>query len=177
MGLFRQLKGPGAFKAPVGLCLIRAAGSWWIGVCLCTGKGMWTGLGWVPPRQHSDSAIRASGRRGVACNRSIPGWAEETLDAGAGVDEVWVYPRVGGGNPLQRLRLRLPVGLSPGGRRKHESRGIAAIRRRSIPGWAEETSLETPKISRCAVYPRVGGGNAWVFDTDYLLNSGGCQGS
>ena len=70
-----------------------------------------------------------------------------------------VYPRVGGGNLMQALRVVADAGLSPRGRGKPPRACSRLSILRSIPAWAGETRSFKAAIRRTAVYPRVGGGN------------------
>ena len=61
-----------------------------------------------------------------ACScRSIPAWAGETRENRMQDGAIRVYPRVGGGNPLDALTPRVVSGLSPRGRGKLMLSGIA----------------------------------------------------
>ena len=96
---------------------------------------------------------------GVVHRRSIPAWAGETV----GVVDIQiiteVYPRVGGGNELEKVNGRIGGGLSPRGRGKlHHIVGQIGGDR-SIPAWAGETFSAAPSGCGGRVYPRVGGGN------------------
>ena len=90
---------------------------------------------------------------------SIPAWAGETFTHVG----VWgirqVYPRVGGGNSIRRLRFAGVRGLSPRGRGKRLLSRRPFQPRRSIPAWAGETTRTARHRRRRMVYPRVGGGN------------------
>ena len=71
----------------------------------------------LSPRGRGKPAVRNGATKST---RSIPAWAGET-SGGAEVGKVvTVYPRVGGGNPLDRRFLRRRQGLSPRGRGKPE---------------------------------------------------------
>ena len=98
----------------------------------------------------------------VAMRGSIPAWAGETSPFRMVDREVWVYPRVGGGNKNVTAWLSPSAGLSPRGRgklfRQIRKRGCE----RSIPAWAGETSTTRQKVKMYEVYPRVGGGNRRV---------------
>ena len=91
---------------------------------------------------------------------SIPACAGETVSAAAVSGVTWVYPRVCGGNHRARPALgRRPDGLSPRVRGKPSTAAAAAYCARSIPACAGETNDERNPRGRCAVYPRVCGGN------------------
>ena len=60
------------------------------------------------PRQHGAGEQR----------RSIPAWAGETFVFDTAYMRIEVYPRVGGGNPIVELGVRVESGLSPRGRGK-----------------------------------------------------------
>ena len=70
-----------------------------------------------------------------------------------------VYPRVGGGNPDNRVIRPRGKGLSPRGRGKRVVDIAQHIGARSIPAWAGETSASKSRSKAKPVYPRVGGGN------------------
>ena len=70
-----------------------------------------------------------------------------------------VYPRVGGGNYRSVDANAKPMGLSPRGRGKLHPVKRMPNGMRSIPAWAGETMRSRTPTPRCAVYPRVGGGN------------------
>ena len=91
--------------------------------------------------------------------RSIPAWAGETNAEKLLRIALWVYPRVGGGNPDGKFAgLRLD-GLSPRGRGKPDYEQRKADAKGSIPAWAGETAEAYVDYMRPEVYPRVGGGN------------------
>ena len=73
--------------------------------------------------------------------------------------QLWVYPRVGGGNARISSSLASLNGLSPRGRGKQDPVMIGELGQRSIPAWAGETLVYMVFQIRDAVYPRVGGGN------------------
>ena len=91
--------------------------------------------------------------------RSIPAWAGETRGARRGADGRAVYPRVGGGNLTASSFASHISGLSPRGRGKRPRSPLLPSLPGSIPAWAGETSTQSPRPLRSAVYPRVGGGN------------------
>ena len=70
---------------------------------------------------------------------SIPAWAEETALCLRNRLDLWVYPRVGGGNRRGIPRAVLRRGLSPRGRGKQMAVHDIALIPRSIPAWAGET--------------------------------------
>ena len=90
---------------------------------------------------------------------SIPAWAGETPSPSGRMDRKAVYPRVGGGNGIDRLSRVPPRGLSPRGRGKRGGGQVGAMAARSIPAWAGETMLSGGESQALRVYPRVGGGN------------------
>ena len=90
---------------------------------------------------------------------SIPAWAGETLSAVPTSRCFGVYPRVGGGNPIECPMRAVSAGLSPRGRGKLERRDYGRRALGSIPAWAGETRRLTITIDLNEVYPRVGGGN------------------
>ena len=71
-----------------------------------------------------------------------------------------VYPRVGGGNELERINERIAEGLSPRGRGKLTLIRASPLQCGSIPAWAGETAAYREQLRHYRVYPRVGGGNA-----------------
>ena len=95
--------------------------------------------------------------------RSIPAWAGETTYRSAAPRYSEVYPRVGGGNVLERVRKSGSVGLSPRGRGKRRVRLRGRVGTRSIPAWAGETAACWAACCAMPVYPRVGGGNVIGF--------------
>ena len=89
---------------------------------------------------------------------SIPAWAGEPDARLASWETLRVYPRVGGGTPIQPYRQPTRRGLSPRGR---GNRGVQRGRLsgcRSIPAWAGEPLESGHTRHFCGVYPRVGGG-------------------
>ena len=91
--------------------------------------------------------------------RSIPAWAGETHCRGPRPGRLAVYPRVGGGNLLDRVGIHGIEGLSPRGRGKPGAGKRAAEKQGSIPAWAGETEEDEGFAVHATVYPRVGGGN------------------
>ena len=79
-----------------------------------------------------------------------------TLQGRLGVS---LYPRVGGGNLQDFVRLMNEVGLSPRGRGKQDPLKPEPTPGGSIPAWAGETTQAFYGAGRVKVYPRVGGGN------------------
>ena len=102
---------------------------------------------------------RISQRRTETAKRSIPAWAGETRRAGCAPLCSTVYPRVGGGNLPLALPRQTKKGLSPRGRGKPGCVYERSVADRSIPAWAGETIAVKRLCRKCAVYPRVGGGN------------------
>ena len=92
--------------------------------------------------------------------RSIPAWAGETQSGQSPRGAGRVYPRVGGGNMKTTTTRHKHEGLSPRGRGKPRFLVVGIVLARSIPAWAGETSSFQSPGRQCAVYPRVGGGNA-----------------
>ena len=92
-------------------------------------------------------------------SRSIPAWAGETKDDPEIQGVGKVYPRVGGGNPVEKAAGANPHGLSPRGRGKPRPQGLVNQADRSIPAWAGETRTRATRAKAWRVYPRVGGGN------------------
>ena len=91
-------------------------------------------------------------------HRSIPAWAGEPLDQ-TSLTQTWtVYPRVGGGTARPDQPHANLDGLSPRGRGNRSTRPASRKPGRSIPAWAGEPINAPSTASRCAVYPRVGGG-------------------
>ena len=90
---------------------------------------------------------------------SIPACAGETGQPSSGARRIAVYPRVCGGNPVQRWGERHQNGLSPRvqGKRNGGFDGLQV--QRSIPACAGETLSMTIIGSFASVYPRVCGGN------------------
>ena len=68
---------------------------------------------------------------------------------------------MGGGNAAARRSTRRHAGLSPRGRGKPIAAMQAAQNAGSIPAWAGETQAARGCATPRAVYPRVGGGNAF----------------
>ena len=93
---------------------------------------------------------------------SIPAWAGETPRAPPPPPAEQVYPRVGGGNAACAAGKNAATGLSPRGRGKPGRPSRMGQDPRSIPAWAGETSAGSSWGSRFMVYPRVGGGNAFI---------------
>ena len=90
--------------------------------------------------------------------RSIPAWAGEPNVHAKSSQSKKVYPRVGGGTPIEPPPPRRVLGLSPRGRGNHTTRPQVRRKNRSIPAWAGEPHhvVVVPNADR--VYPRVGGG-------------------
>ena len=70
----------------------------------------------LSPRGRGKRISIASAR---AWRGSIPAWAGETAISSPPCVNLWVYPRVGGGNHNELADLLLSIGLSPRGRGKH----------------------------------------------------------
>ena len=112
-----------------------------------------------------------SRKMAVKVVRSIPAWAGETSRQPLSWMSSEVYPRVGGGNELEKVNGRIGGGLSPRGRGKLQRRGRRHRLGRSIPAWAGETAAGACLHLPGEVYPRVGGGNGR--DIDHRRESGG----
>ena len=82
---------------------------------------------------------RLMANRGSSCRGSIPAWAGETAGSCIRARPMKVYPRVGGGNPIQSYRELYLRGLSPRGRGKRHCASPLQLAHRSIPAWAGET--------------------------------------
>ena len=91
--------------------------------------------------------------------RSIPARAGETQLSPVIRNQVWVYPRTGGGNYGSATPNSQFNGLSPHGRGKLYGRGCLAAIHRSIPARAGETNPPFSHHPQPEVYPRTGGGN------------------
>ena len=98
----------------------------------------------------------------VSISGSIPAWAGETGASPPRGCRAAVYPRVGGGNPELLHAVIGNLGLSPRGRGKPRLTFTSAKSRGSIPAWAGETIMGKREICQAKVYPRVGGGNAYI---------------
>ena len=72
--------------------------------------------------------------------RSIPAWAGEPIAFPPIKDELWVYPRVGGGTGSARMSFPRVEGLSPRGRGNPTVPGRIYRTTGSIPAWAGEPS-------------------------------------
>ena len=105
---------------------------------------------------------RGSHRSYSRYSRSIPAWAGETPADEIRLKSHKVYPRVGGGNRFYSRRPQQEIGLSPRGRGKQWIAQRIDGDIRSIPAWAGETSRSTQCAEAGAVYPRVGGGNGGI---------------
>ena len=101
---------------------------------------------------------------------SIPAWAGETKPAPSPIWASRVYPRVGGGNHRYGGDVREKRGLSPRGRGKLSMRDWRILASRSIPAWAGETYMMRRILRFERVYPRVGGGNPFLFSWAPLLS-------
>ena len=126
--------------------------------------GWWGSYGLSPRGRGKQSKVST----GILLIRSIPAWAGETPVDSLSVRRWMVYPRVGGGNPPAALQRRPAGGLSPRGRGKRRRPALTALGRRSIPAWAGETGAPMTPRPNPAVYPRVGGGNAWPMAAAYI---------
>ena len=91
--------------------------------------------------------------------RSIPACAGETYLALGLKLALAVYPRVCGGNGVQRLGLQDKPGLSPRVRGKPTRASKAKVSPGSIPACAGETAAFLAAFLARRVYPRVCGGN------------------
>ena len=90
--------------------------------------------------------------------RSIPAWAGEPSDPYVASDELWVYPRVGGGTKWPYRPTARPAGLSPRGRGNPVLYAVGTGLPGSIPAWAGEPCGRQLCMIARRVYPRVGGG-------------------
>ena len=93
---------------------------------------------------------------------SIPAWAGEPIDRMRSASMATVYPRVGGGTLESPFVDSPSAGLSPRGRGNQRSGCRAGSNEGSIPAWAGEPFTNVETGSAIAVYPRVGGGTAFL---------------
>ena len=102
------------------------------------------------------------------CSGSIPACAGETHLAALSYCELWVYPRLCGGNRVSAWDAWACVGLSPLVRGKLRS-GIGFLGYGgSIPACAGETAkMTTPRITT-RVYPRLCGGNRFIHSRHFI---------
>ena len=119
---------------------------------------------WPPTPAPLGLSPRGRGKPAWSClscstARSIPAWAGETCLPAPSLRADRVYPRVGGGNLPYPAAASALVGLSPRGRGKRLPPAYRPAGARSIPAWAGETPSLMRRALKCAVYPRVGGGN------------------
>ena len=98
--------------------------------------------------------------------RSIPACAGETLKEQERILAARVYPRVCGGNDLNRLSHACTAGLSPRVRGKPSTGAVDMIILGSIPACAGETDPASHAGQSTGVYPRVCGGNSERTGTD-----------
>ena len=95
-------------------------------------------------------------------DRSIPAWAGEPESSQSPRSHSRVYPRVGGGTHMETAGIEHTEGLSPRGR------GNLPLERQrlgplgSIPAWAGEPAAPQAGQALLSVYPRVGGGTAFI---------------
>ena len=100
---------------------------------------------------------RLRNRAGAEVAGSIPAWAgKPQRQLGFGLRQQ-VYPRVGGETSRSVDGPESLEGLSPRGRGNPTSSLMIWASVGSIPAWAGKPSLSTRLVSRCRVYPRVGG--------------------
>ncbi len=91
---------------------------------------------------------------------SIPAWAGEPHSPEHSAENIWVYPRVGGGTSTgERLGVQ-DEGLSPRGRGNRADGAARTARRGSIPAWAGEPRQAAGTAGERGVYPRVGRGTS-----------------
>ena len=102
------------------------------------------------------------------CQRSIPAQAGEPDRGSPRPRMSRVYPRAGGGTVAVPETPIPSKGLSPR-RRGNRSRAVrAAARARSIPAQAGEPTKGLPFPFNPRVYPRAGGGTAFLFHASGL---------
>ena len=104
---------------------------------------------------------RISGQCSGLAAGSIPAWAGETKGRLRLTCATTVYPRMGGGNTGRKVSVRAIAGLSQHGRGKQRQQQAIDAVGGSIPAWAGETPPFPPRTALPAVYPRMGGGNAY----------------
>ena len=91
--------------------------------------------------------------------RTIPAWAGETSASTPTKTGTRDHPRVGGGDRLCPLLLRLLAGPSPRGRGRPVRGDSALVWMGTIPAWAGETFSSASRAARFKDHPRVGGGD------------------
>ena len=103
---------------------------------------------------------RGGGLGAHLSRRSIPAWAGQPFPSTATVEDVRVYPRVGGATKLPSQVEVTRDGLSPRGRGNLLPSGLAASYLGSIPAWAGQPAMGGAPGLTELVYPRVGGATA-----------------
>ena len=108
-------------------------------------------------------------RAGGSLERSIPAWAGQPPSSRSASTTWKVYPRVGGATGYG-LPWRLATrGLSPRGRGNPRDAQLQIAAGGSIPAWAGQPYSVVRTLTRCSVYPRVGGATAAVRSSKALV--------